>query len=171
MGFLAQEMFKAHGMAVSLRQKAVCAALSMVAGAYSTGLVSYFTHRDLFPSLMKLVQDSEASGQILEPFALLSLLVNYNKFEFQNPYQTRLNDFVNEGIMKKLVVCIGDTCSMSRDKYVAIQEDLPEGWSISGTLSMVGLGALAGARRPSTQALSPEDAKVQFSALYVTRQS
>lgn len=67
--------------------------------------------------------------------------------------------------MKKLVFCIGDTCSMSRDKYVAIQEDLPEGWSLSGTLSMVGLGALAGARRPSTQALSPEDAKAQFSAL------
>jgi hypothetical protein len=38
---------------VSLRQKAVYAALSMISGAYSTGLVSYFTHRDLFPSLMK----------------------------------------------------------------------------------------------------------------------
>src|ERR1700744_3923321 len=100
-------------MAVTLRQKAVYAALSMVAGAYSTGLVSYFTHRDLFPSLMKFVQDSDASGQIREPFALLSLLVNYNKFEFQNPYQTRLNDFVNEGIMRKLVFCIGNTCAMS----------------------------------------------------------
>lgn len=26
----------------------------MVSGAYKTGLVSYFTHRDLFPSLMKV---------------------------------------------------------------------------------------------------------------------
>ena len=39
---------------VEIRGKAVRAALSLVAGAYKTGLVSYFTHRDLFPSLMKV---------------------------------------------------------------------------------------------------------------------
>jgi hypothetical protein len=122
-------------------------------------------HYVAFADSIKFVQDSETSEQNLEPFALLSLLVNYNKFEFQNPYQIRLNDFVNEGIMKKLVFCIGKTCSVCRDEYVAVQEDLPEGWSLSGTLSMVGLGALTGTRRPNTQTLSPEDAKAQFSAL------
>jgi hypothetical protein len=40
---------------VQLRQKAIGTALCMIAGAYNTGLVSYFTHRDLFPSLMKVV--------------------------------------------------------------------------------------------------------------------
>lgn len=39
---------------VPIRLKAVRAALSMTAGAYQTGLVSYFTHRDLFPSLVKV---------------------------------------------------------------------------------------------------------------------
>lgn len=37
-----------------LRLKAIKTAIAMTSGAYKTGLVSYFTHRDLFPSLMKV---------------------------------------------------------------------------------------------------------------------
>jgi len=39
---------------VDIRQKAIKVALSVVSGAYQTSLLSYFTHRDLFPSLMKV---------------------------------------------------------------------------------------------------------------------
>jgi len=39
---------------VEIRQKAVEAALAVVSGAYQTSLLSYFTHRDLFPALMKV---------------------------------------------------------------------------------------------------------------------
>ena len=42
------------GRSLDIRQKAVRAALAAVAGAYQTGLVSYFINRDLFPSLMKV---------------------------------------------------------------------------------------------------------------------
>ena len=41
-------------IAVDVRQKAIEVALSVVSGAYQTSLLSYFTHRDLFPSLMKV---------------------------------------------------------------------------------------------------------------------
>lgn len=34
--------------------KAIKTAIAMISGAYKTSLVSYFTHRDLFPSLMKV---------------------------------------------------------------------------------------------------------------------
>jgi hypothetical protein len=103
----------------------------------------------------------------LEPFALLGLLANYNKFEFQNPYRTRLDDFVNDTIIRKIVLSVGTTCALSRDKYVEIQEDLPEGWSIGNTLAFVGLGALSPGRRPSTPQLTPEEAKARFTALSV----
>lgn len=39
---------------VDVRVKAIRAAIAMVSGAYKTSLVSYFAHRDLFPSLMKV---------------------------------------------------------------------------------------------------------------------
>lgn len=37
-----------------LRGRAIDVALALTAGAYQTGLISYLTHRDLFPSLMKV---------------------------------------------------------------------------------------------------------------------
>lgn len=39
---------------VDIRRKAIEVALSVTSGAYQTSLLSYFTHRDLFPSLMKV---------------------------------------------------------------------------------------------------------------------
>jgi hypothetical protein len=43
-----------NGKSMVLRLKAVRTALAIIAGAYQTGLISYFTHRDLFPAIMKV---------------------------------------------------------------------------------------------------------------------
>ncbi|KAJ9645935.1 hypothetical protein H2199_002978 [Coniosporium tulheliwenetii] len=150
---------------LQLRLKAVRAALAMASGAYQTGLVSYFIHRDLFPSLMKLVQESGSSTDIVDPFVLLGLLANYNKFEFQNPYRSRLNDFVNDAAIQKMVLCVGSTCSSIRDKYTAIQDDSPAEWSIGSTLSYFGLGALTPKSRPTTPTPPVEEASKSFAAL------
>ncbi|KAM0451672.1 hypothetical protein ACHAPV_009820 [Trichoderma viride] len=104
--------------------------------------------RDLFPSIMKFIQSSEQPDQDLEPFTLLGILANYNKFEFQNPYQLRLNDFVNEAVIQKVVRCIGNACQTLRSDYVDIQEDLPEGWTLSSTLNMIGLGVISPGPKP-----------------------
>lgn len=39
---------------VDVRRKAIQVALCIACGAFQTGLLSYFTHRDLFPALMKV---------------------------------------------------------------------------------------------------------------------
>ncbi|RYP01830.1 hypothetical protein DL764_006061 [Monosporascus ibericus] len=91
---------------------------------------------------------------------------NYNKFEFQNPYQLRLNDFVNEAAIQKVIRCIGQTCQRLRGQYVEILEDLPEGWSIAGALNMIGLGAIApGAKAKKKPTYDPEVAKQMFTQL------
>ncbi|KAK5171600.1 hypothetical protein LTR04_001138 [Oleoguttula sp. CCFEE 6159] len=155
-----------NGRNVGVRQKAVKAAMSITSGAYQTGLVSYLTHRDLFPSLMKrqLVHDVDTPSQAFEPFVLLGLLANYNKFEFQNPYRLRLEDFVNDATIRKLVQSFGFTCTVARHKYITVQDDLPEGWTISNTLSYIGLGALSGGK-PATPVLDEDEAKDLFAAL------
>lgn len=154
------------GRTLDTRQKAIEVALSVVSGAYQTSLLSYFTHRDLFPSLMKFIQESDTTSRALEPFTLLGLLANYNKFEFQNPYRLRLDDFVNEEVIKNIIVSVGQTCATSRGKYIAIQEDLPEGWTITSTLGMIGLGSFApGPKKPTTPVIDPEAAKELFAKL------
>ncbi|PGH36841.1 hypothetical protein GX50_00298 [[Emmonsia] crescens] len=155
-----------NGAGFEIRMKAVEAAISMTSGGYKTSLISYFMHRDIFPALMKFVHDSDTRIQIFEPFVLLGLLSNYNKFEFQNPYQLRLDDFVNESTIQKIVNGAGATCTALRNGYVAVQDDLPEGWNLSSTLAFFGLGVLApGRRRTRTQPLTPEETKARFGAL------
>lgn len=74
----------ADTLPVDIRQKAIEVTLSLTSGAYQTSLLSYFTHRDLFPSLMKvwigpisLVQDTNRSSSyktlILQPELLSHL--------------------------------------------------------------------------------------------------
>lgn len=111
------------------------------------------------------VSDSETSLQVFDPFLLLGLLANYNKFEFQNPYQLRLDDFVNESSIQKVVKGIGLTCGGLRNGYVAVQDDIPEGWSLTSTLNFFGLRALTPGNKDQTTPPSAEEAKVLFTDL------
>lgn len=100
------------------------------------------------------------------PFTLIGLLANYNKFEFQNPYQMRLNDFVNDMTIRKIIRSVGYACQVLRGNYVAIQDDLPEGWTLANTLNMIGLGAIApGGKPPPKPTFDTETAKKMFSVL------
>jgi hypothetical protein len=94
-------------------------------------------------------------------------LANYNKFEFQNPYRLRLEDFVNEGAIRKIITSTGGTCSSLRTQYVDIQDDLPEGWSLASTFGMFGLGSLVGSK-PAAPVIDPEVAKEMFAKLFVS---
>lgn len=111
------------------------------------------------------IQESEQSTQAMPAFYLLGLLANYNKFEFQNPYRLRLDDFVNDRIIQKIIASFGHTCTQVRDTYVAVQDDMPEGWTLGSTLNYIGLGVLAPASRPKTPVLGPEETKALFAAL------
>jgi hypothetical protein len=96
-----------------------------------------------------------------------------NKFEFQNPYQLRLDDFVNEATILRIVHEVGMSCISCRAEYVAILDDLPEGWSLNSMLSYVGLTILAGAR-PKTKTPPPSGnygdmSKLNFSMLPNTK--
>lgn len=79
----------------------------------------------------------------------------------------RLDDFVNEGVVKKIIVGIGSAFSLARDKYVAVQDDLPEEWGLNSALTYLGLGGLTLSKKPAITAPDPEMAKTLFAALYV----
>ncbi len=155
------------GRVFELRQKAIDTALALTAGAYQTSLVSYFSYRDLFPALMKYIQDSDNPDLSFKAFLLLGLLANYNKFEFRNPYRARLEDFVNETAIQKIVKGLGQACSASRNRYVAIQEDIAEGWNLSSALSYIGLGILAPSKPTPGPVKTSADSREDFSDLQV----
>ena len=137
-------------------------AIAVVSGGYQTALVSYFINRDFFPALMKLAHQVENPLHGSEPLLLTGLLANYNKFEAPNQYRVRFSDFVNEDTMARVILSVAWTTSVLRERYIAIQDDTPLGWSIGGTLSYVGLGALAGTK-PASASLTEEQQKQLFS--------
>lgn len=77
-----------------------------------------------------------------------------------------MEDFVNETVIEKVVRGLGQNCAQLRDDYVALLEDVNEGWSLSSALNYIGLGILAPAKA-SVSAAHVDDAK-DFAALYVT---
>lgn len=98
---------------------------------------------------------------------LISLLANYNKFEFQNPYQLRLNDFINETTIQIIIRAIGSACESARNDYILVQDDLPDGWTLSSTMNMLGLGAIApGPKIEKKPIHDAETAKQLFTQLY-----
>lgn len=62
----------------------------------------------------------------------------------------------------KIVQSVAWTTTVLRQAYIVIHDDTPTGWSIGGTLSYVGLSALAGAK-PATPVLTEEQQRVLFS--------
>ncbi|EON95625.1 hypothetical protein UCRPA7_8893 [Phaeoacremonium minimum UCRPA7] len=129
-----------NGRSMDVRQKAVEVALAVTSGAYQTSLLTYFIQRDLFPAIMK--------------------------FEFQNPYQLRLNDFVNEATIQRIIKSVGYASQRLRGQYIDILEDLPEGWTLSSTLNMIGLGAIVPGPKPEKKPVyDSETQKKMFAEL------
>lgn len=90
-------------------------------------------------------------------------MLNYNKFEFQNPYLERLEELKDVTAMSAVLESIGATCALCRDQFAAVQDDIPEGWNLGGALSWFGLGGLT--RTTPSAAITDEAANIVFSAL------
>lgn len=91
---------------------------------------------------------------------LLGLLVNYNKFEFQNPYQLRLEDFVNDAAIKTVIEGLRPVFEDLRKAFIDIQDDQPEVWARANPLAYIGLTS-----RPSTPTLTEDEIKKAFNAM------
>lgn len=111
------------------------------------------------------MRDCDEPSHCFEPLLLLGLLANYNKFEFQNPYQNRLEDFIDETTIQSLVRGISHASGVARDSYLAVFDDMPESWNLNSALVYVGLRVLAPDARRKTPPPSEEEAKELFDAL------
>jgi hypothetical protein len=56
--------------------------------------------RDLFSTLVKFILDPSTSPFAFESALLLGILANFRKYESRNPYLVRIEDFVEEVVMK-----------------------------------------------------------------------
>ncbi|GAA5866411.1 hypothetical protein JCM3774_004672 [Rhodotorula dairenensis] len=109
----------------ALRHRALQLALVVVSTVGQGSLVAYFLRRDLFSTLVAFVADDETKPFAFEATLLLGLLANYRKCEARNPYGVRIEDFVEEGVMERMIDVVSTVCTRARDAYVAVADDAP----------------------------------------------
>ncbi|GAM85236.1 hypothetical protein ANO11243_032400 [Dothideomycetidae sp. 11243] len=153
-----------QGRTASIKEEAVRVVLSITSGAFQTSLLTYFTQRDLFPSLMTFAMGSDSAQSAALPITLIGVLANCNKFEIYNPYQSRIAQLSDNDALDRIAESIAQTFAKLRDSYVVLQDDSVKPWSIGGTLSYVGLGPLAGRKTPPIPP-SEEVARMKFAEL------
>lgn len=73
---------------------------------------------------------------------------------------------MNEDTIQSIIKSVGLNCQKLRTQFVDIQDDIPEGWTLSSTLNMFGLGAMAPGAKPEKKPVYDADtAKKMFSEL------
>ena len=80
----------------------------------------------------------------------------------------RLNDFVNEATIRKIIKSVGAVCQTLRAQYVEVLDDIPEGWTLASTLGMIGLRAITpGGKKtaPKKPVFDAETQKQMFASL------
>lgn len=120
-----------------IRHKTLQLTLSIVSAINQGSINAYFLRRDLFSTLAGIVSDPRTVSMTFDGVLLLGLLANFRRFESRNPYLVRMEDYVDEKAMERIITLIVLALGDVRSGYMAAQEE--------GTTSLLGnvMGALS----------------------------
>lgn len=85
------------------RHRTLQLALSVVSGVNQGSINAYFLRRDLFNTIASLIASPETVSLIFDSVLLLDLLANFRRFESRNPYLVRMEDYVDEKAMERII--------------------------------------------------------------------
>ncbi|GAA6042532.1 hypothetical protein JCM8097_004653 [Rhodosporidiobolus ruineniae] len=127
-----------------LRHRILQLALVIVASVNQGSLNAYFLRRDLFSTLVSFIADDATKRFAFESALLLGLLANFRKSEARNPYGVRIEDFVEESVMTRIIAVVETVCTASRDAYTSLADDSPPSFvaSLTSFLTSFRLGEL-----------------------------
>lgn len=142
---------------LTIQVNAIRTANIAAGGAYQTSLASYFTHKDMFNSIISFIDNSsgnEIAEQFIgDAFSLLGVLSNYDKLEAINPYRTRLADFVDHKSMTSSIIASGLVWQICNESYFSDNSRLTN----SKFPSTVGSGLIASYYQHWFQAPDPQE--------------
>ncbi|GAA6061252.1 hypothetical protein JCM10212_000693 [Sporobolomyces blumeae] len=110
---------------VTLRHSTLQLALFLVSSLGVSPATAFFLRRDLFSSLVSFISDPRTQQYTFEASLLIGLLANYRKCEVKNAYRTRIEDFVEEEVMSRIIDLVQTVLVKSRDEYLSVADDAP----------------------------------------------
>ncbi|GAA6004665.1 hypothetical protein JCM11491_002185 [Sporobolomyces phaffii] len=109
-----------------IRHQAVRLITLLVASFGPLPLAAYFLRRDLFPPLVSFVTNEQTlRHQAVQATLLVGLLAGYKQEGAKNPYAVRIEDFVEEASMIKMIELVTTVLVGSREAYLSVQDDSP----------------------------------------------
>ncbi|ORY91636.1 hypothetical protein BCR35DRAFT_328230 [Leucosporidium creatinivorum] len=117
----------------ALRHRTLQLALVIVSSINQGSITAYFLRRDLFSTLVNFMTDDATAPFAFESTLLLGLLANFRKYEARNPYGVRIEDFVEEGVMSRIIDVVSTVSHRARDSYISITDDSPPSFVASLT--------------------------------------
>ncbi|GAA5985263.1 hypothetical protein JCM5350_005568 [Sporobolomyces pararoseus] len=122
-----------------LRHAALQFTLLLVSTLSTSNLASYFLRRDLFSGLVSFIIDEKTKKYAFDASLLIGLLAGYREVRddtgdeqeqekgevTKNPYSVRIEDFIEEATMTRIIDLITTVLLRSRDAYLSIQDDSP----------------------------------------------
>jgi len=85
------------------RHRTLQLALSLVSGVNQGSINAYFLRRDLFNTIASLIANPQSVSLVFDSVLLLDLLANFRRFESRNPYLVRMEDYVDEKAMERII--------------------------------------------------------------------
>ncbi|KAK4701231.1 hypothetical protein P7C70_g5010, partial [Phenoliferia sp. Uapishka_3] len=116
-----------------LRHRTLQLALIIVTSINQGSVNAFFLRRDLFSTLVKFMSDPATSPFAFESALLLGILANFRKYEARNPYLVRIEDFVDEVVMRRIIGVVTAICTQTRQLYTSITDDEPPSFIASLT--------------------------------------
>ncbi|TPX67490.1 hypothetical protein SpCBS45565_g03761 [Spizellomyces sp. 'palustris'] len=115
------------GESAQVRGAALQLTITIVTGSdnisQNSVLNDYFMIHDVFDSLTKIMTDFTTQQLAFDAAVLLTLLCNYNKYESNNPYLTRLAKLDDENVITSAAHTISRACQDCRKIYMETRQD------------------------------------------------
>ncbi|KAI8443922.1 hypothetical protein BY996DRAFT_4602016 [Phakopsora pachyrhizi] len=88
---------------ILIRHKTLQLTLSIVSAINQDSINAYFLRRDLFSTLASLISHPKTISMVFDSVLLLDILANFRRFESRNPYLVRMEDYIDENAMERII--------------------------------------------------------------------
>ncbi|PLW23841.1 hypothetical protein PCANC_25271 [Puccinia coronata f. sp. avenae] len=136
------------------RHRTLQLALSVVSGVNQGSINAYFLRRDLFNTIASLIANPKSISLVFDTVLLLDLLANFRRFESRNPYLVRMEDYVDEKAMERIISLSTLALEDLREAYRDISTAKNTNSSLLGQVTSTVMNVLGTSSSPRGSAIS-----------------
>ncbi|MBW0489600.1 hypothetical protein O181_029315 [Austropuccinia psidii MF-1] len=142
-----------HTYSLKIRHRTLQLALSVVSGINQASINAYFLRRDLFNTIASLIANPQTISLTFDSVLLLGLLANFKRFDSRNPYLLRMEDYVDEQAMERIIALTVLALDDLKEAYMNLKTDSNQ--SLIGQVTTSVMNVFVGTISPRAKSAHP----------------